>query len=67
MSDCKWVASWVDSWTNRGMSYYVVQPCLSACGVQVWSTGIMVNVKGEGHVGSCRWTGSGEGRALRLD
>jgi hypothetical protein len=53
MSDCKWVASWVDSWTNRGMSYYVVQPCLSACGVQVWSTGIMVNVKGEGHVGSC--------------
>jgi hypothetical protein len=24
-------------------------------------------VDGEGDVGSCRWTGSGEGRALGLD
>jgi hypothetical protein len=38
-----------------------VQPCRPACGVQVWSIGTVVDGKGEGHVGLCRWTGSGEG------
>jgi hypothetical protein len=33
-----------------------VQPCLSACGVQVWSTGMVVDDKGEGYAGLCRWT-----------
>jgi hypothetical protein len=27
----------------------------------------VVNVEGDGHVSSCRWTRSGEGRALGLD
>jgi hypothetical protein len=27
----------------------------------------MVDEKGEGHAGSCRWIESGEGRALGLD
>jgi hypothetical protein len=44
-----------------------VQPCRSVCGVQLWSTGMMVDGEGEGHVGSCRWTESGERRALGLD
>jgi hypothetical protein len=44
-----------------------VQPCRPACGVQVWSIGTVVDGKGEGHVGLCRWTGSGEGWALGLD
>jgi hypothetical protein len=35
MRDCQRVASQVESWTNRGVSYCVAQPCLSACGVQV--------------------------------
>jgi hypothetical protein len=30
-----------------------VQPCRSACGVQVWSTGTVVDSEGEGHAGSC--------------
>jgi hypothetical protein len=42
-----------------------VQPYMSSCGVQVWSTGTMVD--NEGHAGSCQWTRSGEGRALGLD
>jgi hypothetical protein len=67
MSDCQRVASWVESWTNLGVSICVVQPCLSACGVQVWSTGTMVNDEGEGHACLCQWTGSGEGRALGHD
>jgi hypothetical protein len=33
MSGCQRVASRVESWTNRGVSYCVVQPCLSACGM----------------------------------
>jgi hypothetical protein len=45
----------------------VVQPYLSACGVQVWSTCMVVNNEGEDHAGSCRWTVSGEGQALGLD
>jgi hypothetical protein len=38
-----------------------VQPCRLPCGVQVWSMGTVVDSEGEGHAGSCRWTGSGEG------
>jgi hypothetical protein len=38
-----------------------VQPCLSACDVQVWGTGTVVDDEGEGHAGSCRWIGSDEG------
>jgi hypothetical protein len=49
------------------MRLCVVQPCFSVCGMQVWSTGTVVDSEGEGHVGSCRWTGRGEGRALRLN
>jgi len=45
----------------------LVQPCRSTCGVQVWSTGTVVDGWGEGHAGSCWWTGSGEGRVLGLD
>jgi hypothetical protein len=56
MSDSQWVASRVESWTNRDVSY-------CACGVQVWSTKIVVDGEGEGPVVSCGWTGSGEGRA----
>jgi hypothetical protein len=41
-----------------------LKPCQSACDVQVWSTGTVVN--GEGHAGSCRWTESDQGRALDL-
>jgi hypothetical protein len=44
-----------------------VQLCLSACVVQVWSTGSIGDDESEGHVCSCQWTGSGEGRALGLD
>jgi hypothetical protein len=29
-----------------------VQPCLSSCVVQVWSTGMMVDNDGEDHAGS---------------
>jgi hypothetical protein len=49
------------------LSYCVVQPCLLVCDVQVSSTSTMVDGKGEGHAGSYRWTGSGEGRVLGLD
>jgi hypothetical protein len=44
-----------------------MQPFLSTCGVQVRSTYMMVNGKGEGHADSCRWIGSSEGRALGFD
>jgi hypothetical protein len=44
-----------------------MQPCLSACGMEVWSTGTVVDSEGEGHVGLCQWTESDEGRALGLD
>jgi ribosomal protein S9 len=67
IKDCQWVASQVESWTTQGVSYCVVQPCLLICGEQVWSTDTVVNVEGDGHVSSCRWTRSGEGRALGLD
>jgi hypothetical protein len=30
MSDCQQVVSRVESWTNRGMSYVFVQPCMLA-------------------------------------
>jgi hypothetical protein len=40
---------------------------LSLCGAQVWSLETVVNGEGKGHAGSCRWTGSSEGRALGLD
>jgi hypothetical protein len=43
-----------------------VQPCFLAYGVQVWSTGTVVNGEGEGHAGSCRWTERDEGQALDL-
>jgi hypothetical protein len=33
----------------------------------VWSTGMVVDDKGEGHAASCRWARSGEGRAPGLD
>jgi hypothetical protein len=49
------------NWTNQGVSLYV-QTCLLACGVHVCS-----HDEGEGHAGSCRWTGCSEGRALSLD
>jgi hypothetical protein len=45
----------------------VVQPGLSVCRVQVWSIGTVVDVEGEYHAGSCRWTRGNEGRALGLD
>jgi hypothetical protein len=53
MSDCQWVASWVESWTDRDVRLCVVQPCRSICGVQVRSTSTVVDGEGEGHVGSC--------------
>jgi hypothetical protein len=59
--------SLIESWTNRVMSYYVVQPCLSSCVVQAWSTSTVVDSKSEGHAGSYWWTKSDEGRALGLD
>jgi hypothetical protein len=52
MSDCQRVVSQVESWTTRGV-IMCVQPCLSVCGVQVWSTGTVVDAEGEGHAGSC--------------
>jgi hypothetical protein len=52
MSDCQRVVSRVESWTDRGVRLCVVQPSWSACGVQVCSTGTMVD--DEGHVSSCR-------------
>jgi hypothetical protein len=67
MSDCQQVASRFESWTNRAVSYVFVQPCLSTCGVQVWTTGTVVDDEGECHAGSCQWTGRSEGRALGLD
>jgi hypothetical protein len=67
MSYCQWVASWVESWTGRGVRLCVVQLCRSACGVQVWSIDTVVDGEGESHAGSCQWTESGKGRALRLD
>jgi hypothetical protein len=53
MSDCQQIASRVESGTNRGVRLCVVQPCLLACGVQVWSTCMVVNGEGEGHARSC--------------
>jgi hypothetical protein len=53
MSDCQRVVSWVELWTNRCVSYCVVQPCLSAYGVKVWSTRTVVDGEVEGHAGSC--------------
>jgi hypothetical protein len=53
MSDCQCVASWVELWTDRYVRLCVVQPCWSACGVQVRSTSTVVDGEGEGHVGSC--------------
>jgi hypothetical protein len=54
MSDYQWVASRVESWTNWGVSICVVQPCLSACGVQVWSTrNKAADGEGEGHMRVC--------------
>jgi hypothetical protein len=67
MSDCQRVASRVESWTDRDVRLYFVQPCWSACGVQVWSTSTVIDDEGEDHVCSCRWTESGEERALGLD
>jgi hypothetical protein len=67
ISDCRRVASRVESWTNRGLTVCVVQPCLSDCGVKVWSAGTVVDNEGKGQAGLCRWIGSGEGRALGLD
>jgi hypothetical protein len=61
MSDCQRISSRVKSSTGRGIRLCFVQPCRSACSMQVWSTGMVVDVEGEGHVGSCRWTGSDEG------
>jgi hypothetical protein len=53
MSSCQWVASWVESWTYRGVRLCVVQLCRSACGVQVWSIDTVVDGEGESHAGSC--------------
>jgi hypothetical protein len=52
---------------SPGHKIMCVQPCWSTCGVQVWSSGMVVDGEGEGHTSSCRWTESGEGRALGLD
>jgi hypothetical protein len=49
MSDCQLEPSRVEYWTNRAMSYYVVQPCLSACGLQVWGTCTVIDGEGECH------------------
>jgi hypothetical protein len=67
MSDCQWVASRVESWTNQDMRLCVVQPCLAAYGIQVWCTCTVVDGEGESHAGSYRWTGSVVGRALGFD
>jgi hypothetical protein len=56
MTDCQRVASWVESWTNRGC-FMCVKSCRSACGVQVCSTAIVVDGEGEGHASSCQWAG----------
>jgi hypothetical protein len=66
MSDCQRVMLWFESWTNQSTRLCVVQLCLSACSMYVWSTGTMVEDEGEGHVGSCRWTRSDKGWALGL-
>jgi hypothetical protein len=65
-SDYQWIVSWFELWTNRGVIYCVVRPCLSACGEQVSRIGMMVDGEGEGLAGSCRWTRCVEGRALGL-
>jgi hypothetical protein len=62
-----WVMLWCESWTNKNTKAYVVQPCLSSCGVQVCSTGTVGDDEGEDHAGSCPWAKSGEERALGLD
>lgn len=41
--------------------------CLLACGAEAWSSEAVIDDEGEGHAGSCRWTGSGEGLMLGLD
>jgi hypothetical protein len=64
MSDCQRVASRVESWTNRDVSYVLCNHVCWFCGVQVWSKRTVVDSEGEGHVGSCRWTGRGEGLDL---
>jgi hypothetical protein len=56
VSDCQWVVSRVESWTDQGMRLCVVQPCQSTCGVQVWSISTVVDGEGEVHAGSCGWT-----------
>jgi hypothetical protein len=67
MSDYQWVVPWCGYWTNQGTKACVGQPCLSPCGIQVWSTGMVINDEGEGHAGLCRWTESGEGWVLGID
>jgi hypothetical protein len=47
-------------WTNRSVSLGCAT-CLSACGVQVWSSETVVDGGGKGQAGSCRCTQSGEG------
>jgi hypothetical protein len=54
ISDCHQVASRTESWTDQGVRVCVVQPYRLVCGVQVWSTGTVVDDEGEGHADSCR-------------
>ena len=55
--------------TNRGVNRVELcrAMCFLACGAQAWKSEAVVSGEGEGHAGSCRWTGSGEGRMLGLD
>jgi hypothetical protein len=42
MSDCQQVALWGSQWTDQSEIMYV-QSCRSACDVQVWSKGMVVD------------------------
>jgi hypothetical protein len=41
-----------DATANQNVRLYM-KPCRSACGVQKWSTGTVIDGSGEGHAGSC--------------
>jgi hypothetical protein len=67
MSDCQRKACQAESWTDRGVRLCVEQLCQLACGVQMWSTCIVVDSEGEGHAGSYGWIRSDERQALGRD
>jgi hypothetical protein len=64
MNDCQWVASRVEPWTNRGVSYvlcnHVYRPMVCRCGAQRWWSTVKVEVmrvrdEGLGVVKNERW------------